>query len=94
MSQTEISGLLLKALDMVGKFKEEVIMKTEVHIKFKDGIGMLAKQPHISDVGLWYLDDDISLNCNSGVLYQRKDNVICGEDITNTVSEIRISIKY
>ena len=69
-------------------------MKIEVYTKFKDGTAILTKNPYISSMGLWYLNDDISLNCNSMVVYESRGNVICGEDITSMVSEITITVRH
>ena len=68
-------------------------MKREVFIKFKDGSEMLA-EPKIYDFGLLDLGNGISLNANSGRVYKHKGNVICGEDISNTIDTIKTTIQY
>lgn len=68
-------------------------MKQIITIKFKDGRQITVEAKNY-DYGLLRLGDVLSFNANSGILYKAKDNVICGEDITNTVDAIVMTIQY
>lgn len=68
-------------------------MKQIITIKFKDGkqITVGAKK---YDFGSLNLGDVLTFNANSGTLYKKKGNVICGEDITNTVDVVVMTMQY
>lgn len=68
-------------------------MNRTLAIYFKDGTHITVR-PKMSDFGLWDLGSGLSLNIFNGTLYKAKDNVICGEDITDTVKMIDVSILY
>ena len=68
-------------------------MKQSITIKFKDGRQITAEIKKI-DIGLWFIDNEITFNAIHGTLYKVKDNVICGENITDTVEKIDISMEY
>lgn len=69
-------------------------MKREVYIKFKNGEEISSKVEGTNDLGLWFLTDEITINCNTGYVYKRKYNVICGKNITDTIDTINISMKF
>ena len=68
-------------------------MKRIVTIKFKDGRQITLETKSV-DTGLLSLGNGFYFIPYSGTLYKRKDNVICGEDITDTVDSINIFMKY
>lgn len=68
-------------------------MKRIVTVKFKNG-NEITVEPRERDFGLLDLGDGMSLNTIHGVLYKEKGNIICGEDITDTVDAIEVSMKY
>lgn len=68
-------------------------MKQIITIKFKDG-KQITVEAGKYDFGLLKLGDVLSFNANNGTLYKQKGNVICGEDITNTVDTVVMTIKY
>lgn len=68
-------------------------MKRMVTVKFKNG-KEITVEPRTRDFGLLDLGNGISLNAIHGVLYKEKGNIICGEDITDTVDTIEVSMKY
>lgn len=67
-------------------------MKRIVTITFKDG-NKITVESKMDCFGLLTLENGMSLNIH-GTLYKQKGNVICGEDITNEVDTIEISMKY
>ena len=67
-------------------------MKRIVVVKFKDGNEITA-EPKDRDFGLLDLGNGMSLSLIHGVLYKENGNVICGEDITDSVDTIEISMK-
>lgn len=68
-------------------------MKRTVTITFKDGNKIMVN-PEVDCFGLFYLSNGMAFSVNGGILYKEKGNVICGEDITDTVDTIEISMKY
>ena len=68
-------------------------MKQMVTVKFKDGNKIVA-EAKADHFGLLDLGNEITLSSVHGSLYRRKGNVICGEDITDKVDTIEISMKY
>lgn len=68
-------------------------MKRMVTIKFKNG-SEITVEPRARDFGLLDLGNGMSLNAIHGVLYKEKGNIICGENITDTVDTIEVSMKY
>ena len=68
-------------------------MKRTVTITFKDGNKMTV-EPKADCFGLFYLDNGMAFSVNGGTLYKKKGNVICGEDITNEVDTIEVSMQY
>ena len=68
-------------------------MKRMVTVKFKDG-NEITVEPKVRDFGLLDLGNEMSLTLIHGVLYKEKGNIICGEDITNTVDAIEVFMKY
>lgn len=68
-------------------------MKRIVTVKFKDG-NEITVEPKDRDFGLLDLGNGMSLTLIRGVLYKEKGNVMCGEDITDTVDTIEVSMKY
>lgn len=68
-------------------------MKQMVTVKFKDG-SQITTEPKVDFFGLYNLGNGITLSIVHGILYKEKGNVICGEDITDTVDTIEISMKY
>ena len=68
-------------------------MKQTVTVKFKDGNKIVA-EAKTDHFGLLDLGNEITLSSVHGSLYRRKGNVICGEDITDKVDTIEISMKY
>lgn len=67
-------------------------MKRIVTITFKDG-NKVTIEPKMDTFGLLTLGNGMSLSIH-GTLYKEKGNVICGEDITDQVDTIEISMKY
>ena len=67
-------------------------MKRIVTIKFKDG-NKITVEPKMDCFGLYDLGNGMSLSIIHGILYKEKGNVICGEDITEKVDEIEVSMK-
>lgn len=68
-------------------------MKQVVTVKFKNG-NQIVVEPKLKDFGLLDLGNGISLNLIHGTLYKERRNVICGDDITDTVDTIEVSMKY
>lgn len=68
-------------------------MKRTITITFKDGNKMTA-EPKMDCFGLLTLGDGMSLSIVHGTLYKEKGNVICGEDITDTVDAIEMFVQY
>lgn len=68
-------------------------MKRTVVVKFKDG-NVIITEPELSHYGWLDLGDGMTLIPVHGMLYKEKGNVICGEDITDTVDEIEVYMKY
>lgn len=68
-------------------------MNNTITIKFKDG-KQITVEPQKIDFGLWFIGNEMYFNVIHGVLYRRRDNIICGKDITDTVDEVEISMKY
>lgn len=68
-------------------------MKRTVTVTFKDG-NKITTEPKIDCFGLLTLGNGMSLSLIHGALYKEKGNVICGEDITDQVDTIEISMKY
>lgn len=68
-------------------------MKRTVIITFKDG-NKITAEPKMDCFGLLTLGDGISLSIVHGTLYKKKGNVICGEDITDTVDAIEMFMQY
>lgn len=68
-------------------------MKRIVTVKFKDG-NEIVVEPKDRDFGLLDLGNGMSVNVIHGILYKEKGNIICGEDITDTVDTIEVSMKY
>ena len=68
-------------------------MQHKITIKFKDGKQITVENPEY-DFVLLNLGNEMYFNAFHGTLYKVKGNVICGEDITDTVDEIEISMKY
>lgn len=68
-------------------------MKRMVTVKFKNG-SEITVEPRARDFGLLDLGNGMSLNTIHGVLYKEKGNIICGEDITDTVDAIEVHMKY
>lgn len=68
-------------------------MKRIVTVKFKNG-NEITVEPRARDFGLLDLGEGMSLNAIHGVLYKEKSNIICGEDITDTVDTIKVFMKY
>lgn len=68
-------------------------MKRMVTITFKDG-NKITAEPKVDCFGLFYLDNGMAFSVNGGILYKEKGNVICGEDITDTVDTIEVTMKY
>ena len=68
-------------------------MKRIVTVKFKDG-NEIVVEPKDRDFGLLDLGNGMSLTLIRGVLYKKKGNVLCGEDITDTVDTIEVHMKY
>ena len=67
-------------------------MKRTITITFKDGNKMTA-EPKMDNFGLLTLGNGMALNIH-GTLYKEKGNVICGEDITDTVDAIEMFMQY
>ena len=68
-------------------------MKRTITITFKDG-NKITVNPKVDCFGLLTLGDGMSLSLIHGTLYKEKGNVICGEDITNEVDTIEMSMIY
>ena len=68
-------------------------MKRMVTVKFKNG-SEITVEPRARDFGLLDLGNGMSFNAIHGVLYKEKGNIICGEDITDTVDAIKVHMKY
>ena len=68
-------------------------MKRIVTVKFKNGTEVTV-EPRVRDFGLLDLESGMSLSLIHGTLYKEKGNIICGEDITDTVDAIEMSMKY
>ena len=68
-------------------------MKRMITVTFKNG-NKITAEPKMDCFGLLTLGDGMSLNLIHGILYKKKGNVICGEDITDTVDTIEMSIQY
>ena len=68
-------------------------MKRTITITFKDG-NKITAEPKMDCFGLLTLGDGTSLSVIHGTLYKEKGNIICGEDITDTVDTIEMSMQY
>lgn len=68
-------------------------MKRTVTVTFKDG-NKITVEPKMDCFGLLTLGNGMSLSIIHGTLYKRKGNIICGEDITDQVDTIVVSMKY
>ena len=68
-------------------------MKRIVVVKFKHG-SMLTVEPKVINFGLLDLGYGMSFVITDGTLYKEKGNIICGEDITDTVDTIEVFMKY
>lgn len=68
-------------------------MKQIVTVKFKDGNKIVA-EAKADHFGLLNLGNGITLSSVHGTLYKQKGNVICGEDITDSVDVIEIFMQY
>lgn len=68
-------------------------MKRIVTVKFKNG-NEIVVEPKAKDFGLLDLGNGMSLNLVHGTLYKEKGNIIFGEDITDEVDTIEVSMKY
>lgn len=68
-------------------------MKYTVTVKFKDG-NKFTNEPKVDCFGLFNFGNGMSLNIVHGVLYKEKGNIICGEDITDKVDVIEVSMKH
>ena len=68
-------------------------MKRMVAITFKDG-NKITVEPTVDCFGLVTLGNGMFLNLIHGILYKEKGNIICGEDITDQVDTIEVSMKY
>jgi hypothetical protein len=73
--------------------KEELQMQRIVTVKFKDG-NKITVDPKADCFGLLALGNGMSLSLIHGTLYIEKGNVICGEDISDKVDTIEISMQY
>lgn len=69
-------------------------MKKIITIKFKDGRQNTTIEPERDHFGICYLKNGLALNVSTGTLYEQKGNIICGEDITDTVETIDIHMMY
>ena len=67
-------------------------MKRIITITFKDG-NKITSEPKMDNFGLLTLGNGMALNIH-GTLYKEKGNVICGEDITDTVDAIEMFMQY
>ena len=67
-------------------------MKRTITITFKNG-NKITAEPKMDCFGLLTLGNGMALNIH-GTLYKEKGNVICGEDITDQVDTIEVSMKY
>lgn len=68
-------------------------MKRIVTVKFKNG-NEITVEPKDRYFGLLDLGNGMSLSTIHGALYKEKGNIICGEDITDAVDAIEVSMKY
>ena len=68
-------------------------MKPMITVKFKNG-NEIAVETEINYFGLYSLGNGMTFSPIHGTLYKEKGNVICGEDITDTVDAIEISMQY
>jgi hypothetical protein len=68
-------------------------MERIVTVKFKDG-NQITVEPKVDCFGLCNLGNEMSLSLMHGILYKEKGNVICGEDITDSVDTVDIHMKY
>lgn len=67
-------------------------MKRTITITFKNG-NKITAEAKMDNFGLLTLGNGMALNIH-GTLYKEKGNVICGEDITDQVDTIEVSMKY
>ena len=67
-------------------------MKRMVTITFKDG-NKITVEPKMDNFGLLTLGNGMALNIH-GTLYKEKGNIICCEDITDTVDSIEMFMQY
>ena len=68
-------------------------MKQTITVVFKDG-NVISVEPKQDMFGCYSLGNGMTFSNVTGTLYKEKGNVICGEDITDTVDAIEISMKY
>lgn len=68
-------------------------MKRTITITFKDG-NKITSEPKMDCFGLLTLGNGMSLSLIHGTLYKEKGNVICGEDMTDTVDAIEMFMQY
>lgn len=68
-------------------------MKRIVTVRFKDG-NKIEVEPKVDCFGLYSLGNGMTLGIIHGILYKEKGNVICGEDITDKVDTIEMSMQY
>lgn len=68
-------------------------MKYMVTVIFKDGSNIVS-EAKASHFGWIDLENEMTLSSVHGTLYRQKGDVICGEDITDTVDTVDIYMKY
>lgn len=68
-------------------------MKYMVTVIFKDGSNIVS-EAKASHFGYLDLGNEMTLSSIHGTLYKQKGNVICGEDITDSVDTVEIHMKY
>ena len=68
-------------------------MKQTITVVFKDG-NVITVEPKQDYFGLYSLGNGMTFSPIHCTLYKEKGNVICGEDITDTVDAIEISMQY
>ena len=68
-------------------------MKKTITVVFKDG-NIFTVEPKQDFFGGYSLGNGMTFSNVTGTLYKEKGNVICGEDITDTVDAIEISMQY
>ena len=68
-------------------------MKRTITVVFKDG-NVISVEPKQDMFGCDSLGNGMTFSNVTGTLYKETGNVICGEDITDTVDAIEISMQY